>query len=223
MNIYSLQSELDACKNSPEEKTCQELRKELGDLQRKSYHKQMKLQAARQNRMVAAANMRNRGYHYTSQQDAPRPSGSTDHRNETESMSLMDDEWLEAGALDDFDSDEDIGMETEWDIEEMELDMNPSQSTFGADCTEQESGEKNTTSLQKNYPPASSGTYQSAKKHFQAANLPVNAVNPRKTSKWQASTSSGASFSSPLSSNIARKRPGESIFKAPKTHSQTLE
>ena len=49
MYIFSLQSELDACKLSKEEEICSKLHQELEDLQEQHYRKKMKLQVQGQN------------------------------------------------------------------------------------------------------------------------------------------------------------------------------
>lgn len=269
--ICSLQSELDACKNSPEEQICQELGKELSDLQRKCYHKQMKLQTARQNRMAAPqTSTRSAEYHYTTQHlplpEKPPLNDHSEFYDEIEVIDLVEDDWLEAGALDNFDSnddadDNDVLMESEWDIDEVE-----NQSEYIQE-------EKSTLSRQKSFPPASFIPQRSTRNYsvsaamtdFQTVSLSGNTSSTggkqgqgdriplTKTAQPHTKTPRGSQLfttprepqpprgtqpqtrnprgsrpqtrnpegvSSPFVSNISRKRPGESIFKAPKVQNQ---
>lgn len=236
---YSLQSELDACKNSPEEQKCQELGKELNDLQRKCYHKQMKLQTARQSRMVAPS---------TNQHLPQMPAhvGHSGECDEAEVINLVDDEWLETGAFDKFDDDndatDDVFIEDEWDLDEIELDRNMSQPSMerSVEQNHQMQEEHRTVSQQKSLSTASKCS--AAATNFQSAcasstsgergqrnrippiphtkggsftmptprgSQPKAIGNPREHQVW-----------SPFPGNIPRKRPGESIFKASKAQIQ---
>lgn len=252
IHVCSLQSELDACKNSPEERKCQDLGKELSDLQRKCYHKQMKLQTARQSKMVAPNTARNP---YAVQQHPPRPEVTTfsvhsENRDEVEVINLVDDddEWLEAGAFDTFDNgddddlDDDVFMEVEWDVDEVELNSNSNQPI----SVEQQQEALKTSARQKSFLPAgskySATDFQTRgeQRRFpqtlqnrgaqslpvttiprQSQPKPVGAVNPRAPQTRNSGEFEGAlSVASPFSSNVTRKRPGESIFKTPKTQNQ---
>ena len=196
----SLQSELDACKNSPEEKECQDLAKELDELQKECYHKQMKLQMARQSRMATQQKSRNKGSHHAFQPDLP----SADSPSEV-FIDLMDEEWLEAGVLDNSDSEEE-NIEADWDIDEEELEQSLSlySSASNTDYSE--------------HPQKASPT--------ESSTMPVA---PRRKDQWytdQVRDSRGTVMareetSSPFTSNFPRKRPGESIFKTRSQHTSS--
>lgn len=236
---YSLQAELDACKNSPEEQNCQELSKELSDLQRKCYHKQMKLQTARQSRIVPLS---------TNQHSTQKPDHSGDCNeaevinlvnDEAEIINLVDDEWMETGAFDKFDGDDDdddVFVEDEWDLDEMDRNVNQCYSSVGFEQTREEFC---TISQRKNFP-STLNSYGSTSKcsvasiNFQSANArgkkgqrhENSPVPHSKPSKSFSMTPRGsienckddqAAVWSPF---LTRKRPGESIFKTSKAQIQ---
>lgn len=212
--------------------------------------------------MVAPNTARNP---YTVQQHPPCPEMTTfsvqnsENRDEDEVIINLvddDDEWLEAGTIDNFDSgdhnddddddmDDDVFMDVEWYVDEVELNRNSNPPTS---VGYQEA--PRTTTRQKSFPPAGS-KYSGSATDFQtreqrqrnrfpqtpknrgAQSLTVTttprqsqpktvgAVNSRAPQSRNTGEFEGAlSVSSPFSSNVTRKRPGESIFKAPKTQNQ---
>lgn len=201
-----MQSELDACKNSPEERKCQDLAKELDELQKECYHKQMKLQMARQSRMATQQNSRNKGSQHTFQ---PLPSSVAEDSYSEVFIDLVDDEWLEAGELDNGDSEVE-SIEADWDIDEEELEQSLSLYSSVPNTSYFEHG----VAPQKTTSPAESSPMPVAlRRKGQRYNDQVrdSRVTPSMTRE---------EASSPFTSNFPRKRPGESIFKAPKAHSQ---
>ena len=109
-----MQYELDTCKNCPEEATCKELKRELEHLQKVCYHKQIKLQVARQSQNAATTASKTSKLSLTHQQP---DFGDDDFPGECEN--LVEEEWYEAGSLEEFDSDG--GMGDDWDLDETEL------------------------------------------------------------------------------------------------------
>lgn len=114
----------------------------------------MKLQVARQNKKTSTPNDGKRGYHYTHQQHTPQHDLYAYENDHTSNINLIDDEWLEAAALDDFDSDENECMEgDEWDIDIEELEQN---MILDSQSNDTELDEKiSTNSPQKIFPAAS--------------------------------------------------------------------
>lgn len=212
-----MQSELDACRNSREEELCKELGKELEELQRECYHKQMKLQTARQSTKTAPAGNRKGLSGYTHRQ--PEPNSYSETFTESVHANLVDDEWFEAGLLDDFDSNDEGEIELDeydWDIDEAELEQ---------DMTLDSQPNSDRTAASKSIPcrngtntlPVTStpGEKQTEKSHSRF-HKPA-----RSSSVSKEFNNLGYHLASPCSSSVPRKRPGESIFKAPKATNQT--
>ena len=250
MSLHSLQSELDACKNSPEERRCQDLNKELSDLQRKCYHQQMKLQTARQSRIAAPSIARNQ---YSTQQQHPLPElEASKGCDEVEVIDLVEDEWLEAGGLEKFDDesddydylDDDVFMEAECDVDEVEQSSYLDRPIGVGTRSEEQKLEVTRTGNQRRTL-SSAGTKYSMdfqRRTQQFPQIPSNRsaqshttehhkqpyCKPQGSQPWTATPKrtrsmdhSGAlSLSSPFPYSITRKRPGDSIFKAPKEQNQ---
>lgn len=213
VNLTSLQSELDTCKNSREEELCRELNKELEELQRECYHKQMKLQTARQSRNTPLAGNR-KTLHSAYQQPEP------DNYSETFTESnLVDDEWFEAGMLDDFDSNDEGDIECDWDIVEAELEQD-----MILDCqpnSDRTDVEKFPAKLvpHRNAPSAALVARDSSQTEKNRSKVQFR--KPVSSSEMRELSNPGYSLSSPCSRGVPRKRPGESIFKAPKAINNT--
>lgn len=161
----------------------------------------MKLQMARQSRMATQQNSRNKGSQHRFQADLPSSASTEDSHSEV-FIDLVDEEWLEAGALDNSDSEEE-SIEADWDIDEEELEQSLSlySSPSNTSYSERERGVA---------PLAESTMPVAPRRKGQRYN---DQVRDSRMTKEEAS-----SISSPFTSNFPRKRPGESIFKAPKTH-----
>lgn len=203
---------------------CKELNKELEDLQRKCYHKQMKLQIARQNRQASKG-----GYRSTLRQSTPEPdfSGEKDGLETTDksgSVDLIDEEWLEIGTLEEFENDEDEVLEDEWDIDEASLEQI---------ARESRKLEENSISARK-IPPRNFAPLRNANKHvantavpndFHSAASSLGNRSQRTTRteptprpqlrKAIASSFTGKETALASPSNVRRKRPGKSIVKVP--------
>lgn len=201
-----MQSELDACKNSREEELCKELSKELEELQKECYHRQMRLQTARQNRKSTFLSAsRNGPQQHTLQLE---PNTHLETLTESETTSFVDEEWFDEGMLDEFEShdgdEEGIDLEDWEDIDEAELEEDmAANSPLNSVVKENDTtGTRNRGCLSSDV--AGGSSEQDRAKQVRApAVLSVVRVH-------------NDTLSSPHSSTTPRKRPGESIFKAPK-------
>lgn len=209
---------------------CRELTKELESLQKQCYHKQMKLQTARQSRKMKSTTLLSRSEYNHQSYAASSVTDST--ITESECTELDDDEWLEeTGLLEDFESNEGGDIDLEWDFDEADLEQDFDSSPPNDIQMVESSDRSNTSSVhtvpqRKGHVPAS---------NFKAANVvrvpSERAQTERAPSRPQLPTvlsfvtkklsnNHPYSISSPSSDNIPRKRPGESIFKAPKLPNQ---
>ena len=208
----SLQCELDACKNSHEEEQCKELSKELEELQKECYHKQMKLQTARQSRKNAPQieSTRRTQQHYTQR---PQASNYSETFPESGDDELVDDEWFEAGMLDSNDEGQDDNELEEYiwgDIDETELEQDVPDDIMDVDRSVVPQSIPNRRTPTSPPPPAPvSGQAKRTFSRADSRKLPVSSLEVNRSRPEY-------SLASPCPSSIPRKRPGESIFKAPK-------
>lgn len=192
------------------------MNKELEELQKECYHKQMKLQTARQSRKSApqSESTRRTQQHYTQRSQVSNYSEET--FPESGDGELVDDEWFEAGMLDDFDSNdegqEDNELEEEYynwgDIDEAELEQDVADDFMDVDRTVAPQSIPNRRTHASPPPPAPVlGQNRRNFSRTDSRKLPVSSLEVNRPDY---------SLSSPCPSNVPRKRPGESIFKAPK-------
>ena len=254
--IFSLQSELDTCKNSTEEETCKRLHHELEKLQEENYRKQMKLQIARQSRHSNASKnicvSQEHKYHASSTPDSPlvftddskaKNAYSFLPQNDIESGSVKknEEDWLDPEEFEE--EHMDALEEGEWD-EKLELITPDDFSTAHVWEMEKANCFKQSVSHQKRFIPryysehtiyksstndlteTEAGNVQAPSKISTNEKIVYDRKRPSSLNHIQHSLASpirkkkvtSAPMDSPDPNLIPRKRPGESIYKAPRTH-----
>ncbi len=182
----------------------------------------MKLQVARQSK--STANKRSNRY---SSQQTPQSDFAEDNFSQ-ESENLVEEEWYEAGSLEEFDSDG--GMEDDWDVDETELEQSLALIDTGNSSTNTTIGR----GAQMKFPPSNFSTAgkpdqvhslnATARNDFQSANM-LCSMEPRKRSMSGADTAPTSMTSterqtlarscfSPPRSNDDRRNTGKSSLKS---------
>ena len=236
-----MQSELDACKNSHEEETCKRLKKELEELQKACYYKQMKLQIARQNRTSDALSRKrsrqcNHKFNSDYGMEIVRPVKKTNE------VIIVDDEWLTA---EDLDNDEVRSEDSDWDIDDIELEMleqNLMENCEDTGVNYQMDMQDRSVQQERIYKSSSvQNCKDSPANHNSGSSLSSVSASSLRSKREQrktekqfnkpnrlppllkeiAESASSISIASPDSNLVPRKRPGESIFKLHGTQGQT--
>ena len=138
--MYRLQKELETCKDCPEEVTCESLTKELEELQKQCYHKQMRQHLSLQNtskKIQGGSNsfQRQTGHYnpYTHQY-VPAPNAAKSQPRHTKAGSMQTTSMALGSSLQHSNrQDVDVDIDFEWSAEDeqewgMELDENELES-----------------------------------------------------------------------------------------------
>ena len=227
--MFSLQAELDACKISHEEETCKRLHEELEWLQEEYYRKQMKLQIARQSRhinkspmKVCKKNQQNQDNRTLSNSptvfidDIEEDNVCQPQNNDESGDRRVGENWHNSEDIEIDEEDVDALEEVEWDEEKLEPAVINDTGIHVWDKREKVNDFKEDVSYEEKYK-MKAYNFQTASNLVDLDNISMTSKT-RKYDKERKSLRPSAPINSPDPNFVARKRPGESIYKAPGTH-----